>query len=256
MLVAQRWDKIIQLVNERGSIRVTELSAICEVTEETIRRDLDRLESEGKLRRSHGGAVSIQSSQAETPYIERETTNAEEKRSIAAEAVKQVNEQDRIILDASSTAWYMAQLLPDMPLTVLTNSIKVASELSTKEKVQVISTGGLLSPRSLSFVGPLAERSLSTYHVDKAFLSCKGLHLQRGLSESNELQALIKQKMIGIADDVYILADYSKFGQQSLAHVASWHEIQHIITDGRTDTDVLARLSEMKVQVHRISMEA
>jgi DeoR/GlpR family transcriptional regulator of sugar metabolism len=255
MLVAQRWQKIIQLVNERGSIRVTELSVICDVTEETIRRDLDKLESEGKLLRSHGGAISIKSSQAETPYMERETTNAEEKRRIAQEAVNQVIENDRIILDASSTAWYMAQLLPDMPLTVLTNSIKVAMELSGKEKIKVISTGGLLSSRSLSYVGPLAERSLNTYHVDKAFLSCKGLHLQRGLSESNELQALIKQKMISIADEVFILADYSKFGQQSLAHVASWDEIKHLITDEKTDPAIVAQLKEQAVAVHQIQAE-
>jgi DeoR family L-fucose operon activator len=254
MLVAQRWQKIVQLVNERNSIRVTELSELCEVTEETIRRDLDKLESEGKLLRSHGGAVSMKSSQAETPYIERETTNADEKRRIALEALKLVNENDRIILDASSTAWYMAQQLPDIPLTVLTNSIKVAMELSAKEKIKVISTGGLLSSRSLSFVGPLAERSLSTYHVDKAFLSCKGLHLQRGLSESNELQAWVKQKMIGISDAVYVLADYSKFGQQSLAHVATWQEIGHIITDEKTDPSVIAHLTELSVQVHQIQI--
>ncbi|MCR8634037.1 MULTISPECIES: DeoR/GlpR family DNA-binding transcription regulator [Paenibacillus] len=254
MLVAQRWQKIIQLVNERGSIRVTELSVICEVTEETIRRDLDKLESEGKLLRSHGGAISMKSAQAETPYMERETTNADEKRRIAQEAVMQVYENDRIILDASSSAWYMAQLLPDMPLTVLTNSIKVAMELSGKEKIKVISTGGLLSSRSLSYVGPLAERSLSTYHVDKAFLSCKGLHVQRGLSEFNELQALVKQKMISIADEVYILADYSKFGQQSLAHVASWDEIRHLITDEKTDPDIVAQLKEQSVIVHQIEV--
>ncbi|ULL17797.1 DeoR/GlpR transcriptional regulator [Paenibacillus sp. H1-7] len=252
MLVAQRWQKIVQLVNERGSIRVTELSTICEVTEETIRRDLDKLESEGKLLRSHGGAISIPASQAETPYMERETTNADEKRRIAQEAVRHVNEHDRIILDASSTAWNMAQLLPDIALTVLTNSIKVAMELSTKEKIKVISTGGLLSSRSLSYVGPLAERSLSTYYVDKAFISCKGLHLQRGLSESNELQALIKQKMIGIADTAYVLADFSKFGQQSLAHVASWEQIHHVITDEKTDAGVIEQLSELSVNVIQI----
>ncbi|GAA4853900.1 rhamnose catabolism operon transcriptional regulator RhaR [Paenibacillus vulneris] len=252
MLVAQRWQKIVQLVNERGSIRVSELSAICEVTEETIRRDLDKLESEGKLLRSHGGAISIPSSQSETPYMERETTNAEEKRRIAQEAVRHVNEHDRIILDASSTAWYMAQLLPDVTLTVLTNSIKVAMELSAKERIKVISTGGLLSSRSLSYVGPLAERSLSTYYVDKAFISCKGLHLQRGLSEFNELQALIKQKMIGIADRTFVLADYSKFGQQSLAQVAAWDDIHYVITDGKTDPTMLEQLKERSIHVIQI----
>ncbi|CAG7626248.1 putative HTH-type transcriptional regulator YdjF [Paenibacillus solanacearum] len=250
MLVAERWHKIVSLVNERGSIRVTELSDIFQVTEETIRRDLDKLEGEGKLLRSHGGAISLKPEQVqEVPYPERETTNMEQKRLIAAEAVRHIQENDRIILDASSTAWYMAQTLPDVPLTVLTNSIKVAMELSGKERVQVISTGGLLSPRSLSYVGPLAERSLRTYHVDKAFISCKGLHAQRGLSESNEMQALIKQKMIEIADQVFVLADFSKFGQQSFAHVGDWAHIHAVITDGAADERELALLREQSVRI-------
>jgi DeoR family L-fucose operon activator len=172
MLVAERYEKIVSLVKERGSIRVTELSELCQVTEETIRRDLDRLEISGRLRRSHGGAVSVKETQhPEIPYAEREITYAEEKKRIALEAIKRIGPKERIVLDASSTAWYMAQTVPDLPLTVLTNSIKVATELSSKEKIEVISTGGILAQRSLSFVGPLAERSLDAYHVDKVFLS-------------------------------------------------------------------------------------
>jgi DeoR/GlpR family transcriptional regulator of sugar metabolism len=231
MLVAERNEMIVRLVNERGSIRVTELSELCGVTEETIRRDLDRLEQAGRLRRSHGGAVSVKEQQAEIPYFEREITRAEEKKRIAQEAVRRIRPNERIILDASSTAWYMASSLPDIPLTVLTNSIKVATELSGKEKIQVISTGGILAARSLSYVGPLAERSLDAYHVDKLFLSCKGVHLERGISESNELQARVKQKMIGIADRVVLLADSSKFGTQSFTYVAGLDEIDEIITD-------------------------
>ncbi len=140
MLVAERYDKIVSLVNERGSIRVSELSELCGVTEETIRRDLDRLEQQGKLRRSHGGAVSVKETQAETPYFEREVMHQEEKKRIAKAAVARIEPHDRIALDASSTAWYMASILPDVPLTVLTNSIKVALELSSKEKIEVIST--------------------------------------------------------------------------------------------------------------------
>jgi DeoR/GlpR family transcriptional regulator of sugar metabolism len=255
MLVAERLHKIVQLVNERRSIRVTELSELCSVTEETIRRDLDKLESEGKLLRSHGGAVSVKDYQieAETPYVERETMNAEQKRRIAQEAIKHIEPNDRIILDASSTAWYMAQILPDIPLTVLTNSIKVALELSSKEKIQVISTGGLLSPRSLSYIGPLAERSLDLYHVEKAFISGKGIHVHKGVSESNEWQALIKQKMISIADEVYLLADYSKFGQQSFAHVSGWDRITYVVTDGRTDREAINQLRERSVDVIQIA---
>ncbi|MBB3109992.1 DeoR/GlpR family transcriptional regulator of sugar metabolism [Paenibacillus phyllosphaerae] len=249
MLVAERYERIVQLVNERGSIRVTELSEICQVTEETIRRDLDKLEATGKLRRSHGGAVSVKEQHSETPYAEREIIHADEKRRIAAEAVNCISPKDRILLDASTTAWYMAASLPDMPLTVLTNSIRVATELSTKEKIQVIAAGGQLAQRSLSFVGPLAERSLESYHVDKAFLSCKGVHMERGISESHELQARVKSKMVGMADHVYLLADASKFGVQAFTHVANLQEIHTLITDRGIDELTLAQLKEKAIEV-------
>lgn len=250
MLVAERYEKIVSLVNERGSIRVSELSELCQVTEETIRRDLDRLEQAGRLRRSHGGAVSIKEMQhPEIPYTVREIQHAEEKKRIALEAIKRIQPKERILLDASTTAWYMASDVPDLPLTVLTNSIKVATELSSKERIEVISTGGILAQRSLSFVGPLAERSLDAYHVDRVFLSCKGVHLDKGISESNELQARIKERMIGMADEVILLADSSKFGVQAFTHVADLSEVDVIITDRRIAKDTLERLQDRGITV-------
>lgn len=249
MLVAERLERIVELVNERGSIRVTELSRLCEVTEETIRRDLDRLEREGKLQRSHGGAVSVKDQQPETPYFVREVMQAEEKKRIAHEAVRLIEPGERILLDASTTAWYMASLVPDIPLTVLTNSIKVATELSGKEKIEVLSTGGILASKSMSYVGPLAERSLDAYHVDKLFLSCKGVHLTRGISESSELQARVKQKMIQIADRTVLLADSSKFGLQAFTHVAHIHEVDEIITDRSVSRDAEEQMKEMELKV-------
>lgn len=249
MLVAERYEKIVQLVNERGSMRVSELSELFQVTEETIRRDLDRLEQAGRLRRSHGGAVSVKEQQPEIPYFEREITHVAEKKRIAQEAIKLIEPQDRILLDASTTAWYMALNIPDISLTVLTNSIKVATELSSKEKIEVIATGGLLAQRSLSFVGPLAERSLDAYHVDKAFLSCKGVHLYRGISESNEMQARIKQKMIGMADQVVLLADSSKFGIQAFTRVAELNQVDIIITDRNIPQEMLNGLREIPLSV-------
>ncbi|MGO4371254.1 DeoR/GlpR family DNA-binding transcription regulator [Paenibacillus sp. MCAF20] len=136
MLVAERYDKIVQLVNERGSIRVTELSELCQVTEETIRRDLDRLEQAGRLRRSHGGAVSV-----------------------------------------------------------------------------------------------------------------KDQHLERGVSESNELQARIKQKMVGMADQVILLADSSKFGVIAFTNVAELGDIDTIVTDKRLSGELLSQLEERQIAV-------
>jgi DeoR family L-fucose operon activator len=249
MLIADRYERIVELVNERGSIRVSELSTLCQVTEETIRRDLDRLEKSGRLVRSHGGAVSLRDRQPETPYAEREIMNAAEKQRIAREAVMMIQPGDRILLDASTSAWYMASHLPDMPLTVLTNSIRVAAELSGKERIEVISTGGQLSRRSMSFVGHLAERSLDLYHVDKLFFSCKGFHLEHGASESNELQAMVKRKMLSIAEQVILLCDSSKFGFQAFTHVAATNELDVVITDYSPAAEELKQLEELNITI-------
>ncbi|MEV5113541.1 DeoR/GlpR family DNA-binding transcription regulator [Peribacillus frigoritolerans] len=235
MLVAQRHQKIVELVNERSSIRVTELSEIFSVTEETIRRDLEKLEKETKLKRSHGGAVSLQEDDSEIHFSERVITNVNEKKVIAYEAAKRIVEGDRIILDASTTAWYMSKALPNIPLTVITNSTKVVMELSKKEKIEVISTGGRLLSKSLSFVGPIAEKSLTMYHVNKTFLSCKGIHLEEGLSDSNEGQALLKKKMIERSDAVILMVDSSKFGKKAFSLIVPPSEVDEVITDREID---------------------
>jgi DeoR/GlpR family transcriptional regulator of sugar metabolism len=247
MLVAERQRKIVDIVNERSSIRVTELSNIFGVTEETIRRDLEKLEKENLLRRSHG----IEENQSETSYIEREIINAAEKRAIAIEAIKRIEPGDQIVLDASTTAWYMAKELPDMRLTVVTNSIKVAIELSKKDQIRVISTGGSLLSQSLSYVGPLAERSLSMYHVNKAFLSCKGVHLEKGLSDFNELQALVKKKMMEIADKTVLMVDSSKFGVRAFSQISSLSNIDYIITDTKVEDSVKKLLEEKYIKITR-----
>ncbi|ALX49013.1 DeoR/GlpR family DNA-binding transcription regulator [Lentibacillus amyloliquefaciens] len=253
MLVAERQQKIVELVNKRKSLRVTELSQTFSVTEETIRRDLETLERQKKLSRSHGGAISVNNSeQLEVPYFEREITNVTEKKEIAIEAVKQVEEGDKLILDASTTAWYMAKSLPNISLTVLTNSIKVAMELSSKPQVTVISTGGTLLSKSLSFVGPLGETSLESYHVKKAFISCKGLHIDRGISESNEQQARIKKKMIESADTVYIMIDHSKFGIQTFSHINGLEMIDHIITDTKVDSKIIQQLEDKSLHLIKV----
>lgn len=252
MLVAERVQHILRLVNERGSMRVTELSQICRVTEETIRRDLDRLENEGRLLRSYGGAIRLQPQTSETSFELRETVHVTEKQRISAHAVKYVEPHDRIVLDASSTTWHLAALLPDIPLTVITNSLKVALVLSEKKNVSVISTGGILVPNSLSFVGPLTEQALEEYHVNKAFVSCKGVHMERGISESNEMQARVKRKMVGMAEQVFVLADYSKFDMQAFTMIGAWNQIHNLITDEQTPLDHVQQLQRKFINVIQV----
>lgn len=249
MLIAERHEKLTSIVNENGSSRVAELSRIFQVTEETIRRDLEKLENEGKLKRSHGGAVSVRVTSLESPYFEREVRNVKEKMEVAKEAVKYVSSHERIILDASTTAWYMAKILPDMPMTVVTNSMKVALELASRRKISVISAGGTLLQKSLSFVGPQTTNALDYYHVNKAFISCQGIHASRGVSDSNEMQALVKKKMSEISDEVFLLADYTKFGMQAFSKVVPIQDIDFIITDSNTSKEQIQEFSEYPVTI-------
>src|SRR5699024_11893197 len=136
----------------------------------------------------------------EIPHFEREITNIDEKKEIALLAAKQINEHDTVILDASSTALYMAKILENMHMTVLTNSINVSLELSVKQEITVISSGVTLLSISLSFAGPLAEMSLDNYHVNKAFISCHSFHADYVISDSNELQTRVKKNKIKLAD--------------------------------------------------------
>ncbi|WP_203248067.1 DeoR/GlpR family DNA-binding transcription regulator [Sporosarcina beigongshangi] len=249
MLAAARHQKIIELLDVRSTVRVTELSDIFSVTEETIRRDLEKLEKEKKLLRSHGGAMRNEQPDSEIHFSEREIQNVEAKRVIAEEAVKHVVEGDRIILDASTTAWYMAKALPNISIAVITNSIKIAIELGRKDKIEVISTGGKLLSKSLSYVGPLAERSLDMYHVNKTFISCKGFHLETGLSDSSELQALLKKRMIQHCDYVILMVDSTKFDTQAFSYIASIGEINEVITDNGVTPKSIQTIEEKNIKL-------
>lgn len=252
MLVAERYQQIMALLKQKGSMRVTELAKYFNVTEETIRRDFYQLEKQNKIVRSHGGAVLKEEPNEELFYFEREIKHVHEKKAIAEKAIEFIKPNEKIILDASTTAWYIAKNVPNISLTVLTNSIKVAMELSEKDEITVVSIGGTLSPRSLSYVGPLAQHCLSFYHVDKVFLSCQGIHEQHGLSDSNEWQALVKKSMINIADESFLLADYSKFGVRSFAKITGMQDIHHLITDTRAAPGFTKSVEEIGINVFTV----
>ncbi|WP_258112230.1 DeoR/GlpR family DNA-binding transcription regulator [Alicyclobacillus sp. SP_1] len=249
MLPAERHKAILQLINTKGSMRVKELSQLFDVTEETVRRDLDNLEGDGKIRRSHGGAVRIEEDHSEIPYLQRESEHISEKEAIALEAVRHIAPGDRIVLDASTTAWHVALVLPNIPLTVLTNSLRVSMELASRDKLEVISTGGIVRASSLSYVGPLAEETLNQFHVNKAFLSCKGFHTEYGVSESNALQALVKRKMMDISDKLYLLADHSKMQVRDFTSVASLDEVDALITDAGANPGHLESIRKFNIEI-------
>lgn len=249
MLAAERRNKICELLEENDAVRVTELSVLFSVTEETVRRDLEKLERENKVIRQHGGATKYKSNDNEIHFTEREILNVNEKKLIAKHAAALVNEGDTIMIDASTTAWYLANSLPNIPLIVITNSVQVINELIHKDQIEVISTGGRYSSKSHSFVGPLAERSIMNYHVSKCFISCTGAHITNGISDSSELQAILKSLMIVNSDAVILMMDSSKTNKFAFAQVTNIEEIDYLISDSKLDTKFKIQAEELGANV-------
>ena len=158
--------------------------------------------------------------------------NVAEKKIIARAALTQIQAGDTVFFDASSTVFHLACLLPNLEVTVLTNALKVAVELARRPAIQVILVGGVVSHRSLSCQGALADQLLESYHVQKAFMSCRGLDAERGLSEANVEQAGLKRKIAtNLADQTIVLADHTKMGLKSSYFFARLEDVDLLITD-------------------------
>ncbi len=249
MLAPERQRVILDLLARQGSVRVARLAAGFHVTQETVRRDLERLERDGRLLRSHGGAVPLDLDRTELPLDVRETVHLKQKQAIAAHAAAGISEGHVIALDASSTARELARLLPDIPLTVVTNSLAVAVVLLDRSRIRVVVTGGVLDGPSRSFVGEMAREILDRFHFTRAFISCQGIDLERGLSVTADEQAGIKRRMIALADEAVLLADSSKFGVKAVEFFAKVADVDAIITDPGTDSSTIDGLKKAGVRV-------
>jgi len=216
-----------------GAVTTAKAAKALGISEETVRRDFEKLEADGQLSRSHGGAVRSNDSHRDLSLNSREIANVAEKRIIAALALKQIQAGDTIFFDASSTVFYLACLLPNLEMTVVTSALKVAVELARRPAIQVILTGGTVNPGSLSSQGALADFVLERCHVQKAFMSCRGLDAKRGISEANLEQAGLKQKIVAWADQTVLLADHTKMGVKSSYFFAKLMDMDALITDGK-----------------------
>lgn len=224
MLAIERKSEILSILQKEKSVLVSELSQKYNVTEETIRRDLDKLEKEGYVKKTYGGAVLNQKTNEDIPFKIREKTNIAQKQKIAKTVLKLLEEGESIMLDSSSTSLMIAKSLQQRKgLTVITNSVEVLLELAKNKNLKVISTGGLLRESALSLGGNDAQRLLKRYNVDKAILSCKGIHMEKGITESNEIEAEMKQTMRRCAKETIWVIDSSKFDKVSFV---SFNELQ------------------------------
>ncbi|WP_235162503.1 MULTISPECIES: DeoR/GlpR family DNA-binding transcription regulator [Sediminibacillus] len=242
----ERQQKITEMVDKSGSLRVADLSKQFNVSEETIRRDFEKLEAQGLLNRIHGGAVRIEQ-KSEIPIPKRRAKNIEEKEMIAAKAASYVEDGDIIAMDASTTTLIMTKYIKGKSLTVITNSIGVSLEFAQESDIRVILIGGYLAESSMSLVGNFAERVIQDYHVDKFFFSCLGVDFKRGVSEIHEDQALVKKQLISISEELFLLADYSKFGEKSLFRLCDITEADYLITDNKVPINTIRELNNLGV---------
>jgi len=238
MLALERHRKLIECLNARGSVRTAEVATELGVTEETVRRDFERLETDGQLVRTHGGALRLDVSRREFPMRERMAQNASAKARIARAAMQRVAEGSTVFFDASTTILQLAAILPDKPLTVITNSLQVALSLVEKTHITVCLLGGRLAQSSLSCTGWAAMQCLEMNRIDTAFISCRGLDPALGLSDAAEEQAQLKRQVVLRASEVVLLADQTKAGLSSSFFFAKNSDVDFWITDFPPQDDV------------------
>ncbi len=245
MLNEERRRSIVERVNRTGRVIVTDLAREFGTSEITIRRDLEILHQRGAVYRTHGGALPIQtSSDADRSLIERELQHPREKLRIAEAAASLVQEGYSVLLDSGSTTTAIARQLRNFKqLTVITNAINIASELSGTA-VDVILTGGILRKNSFSLVGPLAEQSLQHLKADLLFLGVEGIDARFGLSTPNMLEAELNRAMVGAANQIVAVCDSSKFGRRSLSTIVPIDAIHQIITDKQIPAKTLDELKK------------
>lgn len=243
MLPIERQQRIIDELNINGRVLVAELVTLCQVSQETIRRDLSQLEKRGLLQRSHGGAVlakkEINTSQNNTRIVneqglsfrQRINEKVDEKMAIAKRALDFVSPGDCILIDDSTTGWYFSRQLPDIELTVISNSLRVVLTLAARSNIRTICLGGEYSDRYESFHGVVTEQPLREFQINKIFFSCTNLSSDGYLREENENSAHLKQQMILAAERKYLLLDSSKFLHPSFARICHYRDVEFLITD-------------------------
>ena len=253
MFANERRNKILELLNRRPSVTVTELTGLFQVSLETIRRDLEYLETQGALKRVHGGALSMNRMQSYTGLSERSTEHQPEKRQIARAALARIREGERIALDSGSTTAELAYLLRDsfQELTVVTASLTIFEILSGKPGFQVILTGGFYLPVEKAFYGHLALDTIRQLHVSSFFLAPSALSLNFGISEHVCGLVEVQRALIGSADQVIVLADSSKFETCAALKVCDLSPRFLYLTDRELSMDI--REAWKKASLHIIN---
>ena len=249
---SSRRQQIAALLREQGSVQIPALAEIFKVSTQTLRKDLNFLDSKGVCMRSHGGALVRGFAEAprEEAVAVKRTLFAHEKVRIGAAAAKLIQPGESLLLDSGSTTLQVARHLSDEEsMVVLTNDVGILIELVTRERIQVVFLGGTLRRKSLSFYGTQTERTLQDLHVDKLFLAADGIHIDKGITTHFEPEALLNRVMCRTAGEIIVVADSSKFGRVCLHKILEPRGIGKLVTDAGIPADARERLMEAGVEV-------
>lgn len=229
MLAISRKKLIKELLQENKSVTIADLAVRMNVTRETIRRDLRAMEKEHELIRTHGGAYILDGVQNDLDISTRQDLKTEEKKAIALKCDALIQTGEIIYLDNSTTAWFIANKIANRKLTVVTNSLEIANILSSSQTIKLFLIGGEYSPRTKSFTGSSAHRSLKLYFFDKAFISCRSVDMEFGVTDTNDNSALIHHLALSHAKQKYLVVDQSKLDKVSFTSVIPLTELDGII---------------------------
>ncbi|MEO8286224.1 MAG: DeoR/GlpR family DNA-binding transcription regulator [Chloroflexota bacterium] len=246
----RRREQILAHLSAQERTSVTELSLALDVSEVTVRKDLDQLEQQGLLTRVRGGAVVSGRGRLERYFAAREQEHIEEKRRIAQAAAAFVRPGQQIFLDGSTTALQIARLIKEREdLVVVTNGLYTALELNFSTGITTMVVGGTMRRRSSSLVGSFNQNSLRRLRFDVGFFGARGVTARDGLMESDIEEAQLKQQMVSASDTVIGVVDSSKFGVTAFSAFALPQETDRVITDQGAPADVVAELRSLNIHV-------
>ncbi len=249
----ERQEHIVRTIEEHGRARVSDLAAQFRVSGVTIRKDLMALEAEHRLVRTHGGAIAIDRSRPELSFEIRERLQADEKRRIGVAAAALVHDGESIVMDASTTALSVARQLKSRnawsQLTVITNGLRIASELAGHPGITVLMLGGRVRWEALSVVGQLGDGLFSRINVQKAFLGAAGFTPESGLADATDEEAQIKRSMVAAASEVIAIVDHTKWERAAFATFCPTDEISIVLTDERAPDAMVRALKARGVEV-------
>lgn len=250
----ERRGRLSELIRQRGFASLPELAGQLAVSESTVRRDLDFLEETGVARRTHGGVFYTGPSPKLAHFDQRQSSNWDKKRRIAAAAARLIQDHDTVLLDGGSTTYELAQLLVGRPLQVVTNSLPVANLFTSSDVTKLVLVGGKVDSRAGVTIGPYANQMLETLNARRAVLSVAGIN-ERGAYNSDLLLVETERVMMARAEEVIVVADSTKFGHTSLALMCPLSDIDLLVSDHELSPEWTQRLETAGVQV-RLAAEA